>query len=77
MRYAPYLPGAKPCPYLQGNDEMLQGLDRKARYFVYCPLGERSARTALRMHELGFTQVSTLAGGLKAWLDAGLALPKP
>jgi rhodanese-related sulfurtransferase len=74
MRDAPYLSGAQPCPFLQGNDAVLQALDREGKYFVYCPLGERAARTAARMHELGFTTVATLAGGLYAWQKAGLSL---
>lgn len=74
MRSTPYLTGAQPCPYLQGNEQQLQALDRAGKYFVYCPLGERSARTAARMAQLGFTTVATLAGGLQAWQQAGLSL---
>ena len=40
-------------------------------YVVYCMSGGRSALAAHRMREMGFEKVHTLAGGLKAWLEAG------
>ena len=45
------------------------------RHFVfYCASGIRSAMAAQRAMEMGLTDVVQLAGGLKAWKDAGFAL---
>ena len=39
---------------------------------VYCLTGGRSALSALNLQRMGFTQVRSLSGGIKAWTDAGL-----
>ena len=41
---------------------------------VYCLTGGRSALSALNLQRMGFTQVRSLSGGIKAWTDAGLPL---
>ncbi len=38
---------------------------------LYCALGGRSRQAAVKMHELGFPQISILKGGLNAWLTEG------
>ena len=38
---------------------------------LYCARGPRSALSAWRLKQMGFVQVSYLAGGLEAWLEAG------
>jgi rhodanese-related sulfurtransferase len=37
---------------------------------LYCASGGRSALAAQRLQEMGFTHVSHLGGGLKAWKEA-------
>jgi rhodanese-related sulfurtransferase len=43
---------------------------------VYCDRGMRSTSAAGPLTKLGFTNVQSLRGGLRAWKDAGLPLQK-
>lgn len=52
--------------------DALQGRDRPL--LVYCLSGGRSALAACSLQELGFTHVRSLAGGVKAWSEAGRPL---
>lgn len=45
--------------------------DRGKNYLVYCRAGNRSARTAEMMAADGFPEVSTMDGGITAWIEAG------
>jgi rhodanese-related sulfurtransferase len=44
---------------------------------VYCRSGGRSAVSADVLSKMGYTNVSSLAGGVTAWEAAGLPLDKP
>ena len=48
----------------------LEGLDQSKPYVVHCKLGGRSAQAVKQMQAAGFTNVSNLAGGIMAWIDA-------
>ena len=39
---------------------------------VYCRTGSRAALAAQSLKRLGFSDVSSIAGGITAWTDAGL-----
>jgi molybdopterin/thiamine biosynthesis adenylyltransferase/rhodanese-related sulfurtransferase len=39
---------------------------------LYCGIGQRSALAAVALHQLGYTSVVSLAGGVEAWKAAGL-----
>jgi rhodanese-related sulfurtransferase len=55
------------------DDDWLRGLPRTHRILVYCVHGgERSTKAAEAIAALGFP-VSTLEGGLQAWIEAGYA----
>jgi rhodanese-related sulfurtransferase len=43
---------------------------------VYCEVGNRSTSAAAALRKHGFTHVFNLAGGMKAWRDAGLPVEK-
>jgi rhodanese-related sulfurtransferase len=43
---------------------------------AYCDRGNRSRTAASALGKLGFTEVFTLHGGLRAWSDAGMPLEK-
>jgi rhodanese-related sulfurtransferase len=43
---------------------------------VYCETGNRSANAAAALRKQGFERVFNLAGGMKAWQDAGLPVEK-
>jgi len=45
----------------------------KAPIVCYCGGGKRSALAAESLQRMGYTNVSSLVGGFKAWKDAGLA----
>ena len=40
--------------------------------YLMCRSGARSALAALSLHQMGFRQVYSVAGGFQAWLDSGL-----
>ena len=48
------------------------GLSREQKILVMCSSGDRSEHQAQRLAKLGFTDVATVVGGLKAWREASL-----
>ena len=44
---------------------------RDAHVVVYCASGNRSALVADTMRQMGYADVSSLAGGFRAWAEAG------
>jgi molybdopterin/thiamine biosynthesis adenylyltransferase/rhodanese-related sulfurtransferase len=75
---AGHLAGAVLVPRAQLEAE-IEGVvpDRDARVILYCATGKRSARGAATLHELGYTNVVSLAGGYTAWQAAGLPTVSP
>jgi len=57
-----------------GFAENVRILDKEKQYAVYCASGVRSGKAAEIMRKNGFTNVYTLAGGIKSWKDKGLPL---
>jgi len=64
--------GAATIDYLSPSfrDEISK-LDRGKSYLVYCRTGHRTNGALNVMRELGFTNVSVLAGGITKWKEAG------
>ena len=72
--------------HLEGSTEMdyyapdfkdkLSKLDKTAKYLIYCRSGKRSAATLKIMQDLGFTDIHDIAGGINAWIAAGLPIVK-
>jgi len=56
---------------------LINGLDKKKTYFIYCAGGVRSAKTAEVMESMDFEKVYTLDGGFNAWKAAGLPVKEP
>ena len=54
----------------QARDARLQ--DRSRQIITTCGLGNLAALGARLLKEMGFTNVSYMEGGMKAWKDAGL-----
>ena len=46
--------------------------DRSRQVITTCGLGNRAAMGASLLKEMGFTNVSYMEGGMRAWKDAGL-----
>ncbi len=45
--------------------------DKQAAIVLYCGGGYRSALAAMNVQEMGYTNVRSMAGGFKAWKQAG------
>jgi adenylyltransferase/sulfurtransferase len=44
---------------------------RTAHVIIYCASGNRSAFAADTLQEMGYRNVASLAGGIRAWMEAG------
>jgi molybdopterin/thiamine biosynthesis adenylyltransferase/rhodanese-related sulfurtransferase len=51
--------------------------DRDREIIVYCAGGVRSALGARSLTELGYTHVSSMAGGFRSWKNAGYPFERP
>ena len=52
--------------------------DKNSEIILYCGGGYRSALSAANLQEMGYTKVLSMAGGIKAWRQAGYPLePSP
>ena len=69
--------GAKNLPLGQLEDKLAQLVKSKTSQVVMvCQVGARSARAAATARKLGFENVQSLAGGLKAWQAASMPVEK-
>jgi rhodanese-related sulfurtransferase len=50
--------------------------DKKAELILYCGGGFRSALSADNIQKMGYTNVSSMAGGWRAWQEAGAPVEK-
>lgn len=50
--------------------------DRSRPIITTCILGPLGALGGKLLHDMGFTDISILAGGVQAWMDAGLPMAK-
>ncbi len=48
--------------------------DTDAEIVLYCGGGYRSVLAAVSLMEMGYTRVASMAGGIKAWRQAGLPI---
>ncbi|MEA3417983.1 MAG: rhodanese-like domain-containing protein [Campylobacterota bacterium] len=48
--------------------------DKKARIVVYCCTGKRGNLAAKTLREMGYTNVYSLKGGIRKWVDDGYPL---
>jgi molybdopterin/thiamine biosynthesis adenylyltransferase/rhodanese-related sulfurtransferase len=51
--------------------------DHSQRVILYCASGNRSARAADQLHELGYENAASVRGGIKAWEADGLPIVMP
>lgn len=56
-------------------DSRVAQYDKSKPIFVYCLSGGRSAKAAIKLAELGFTEVYEMDGGILKWNAAGLSKP--
>jgi phage shock protein E len=73
-----FLDGARNIDFNSSSFERaLDSLDHSKRYFVYCKIGKRSGKAEEMMKAKGFQNVTSMDGGLDAWIAAGLPIRKP
>jgi sulfur-carrier protein adenylyltransferase/sulfurtransferase len=73
-----YIPGATWIPRGKLELRIEDAVpDRDQEVVLYCAGGNRSALAAKSLKELGYSRVSSLAGGYGAWKRAGLPTLKP
>ncbi|MBI4442571.1 MAG: sulfurtransferase [Acidobacteria bacterium] len=71
------LPGALHlCKGILERDIETTVPDSNAQVVLYCRGGYRSALAAEALQKMGYTQVSSLAGGWRGWVEAGLPTEK-
>ncbi|MGV1044644.1 rhodanese-like domain-containing protein [Limnohabitans sp.] len=69
--------GAKNLPLGELEAKLAQVVKNKATPVVMvCQVGARSARAAVAAQKLGYENVQSLAGGLKAWQAASMPVEK-
>ncbi|MDN3987336.1 rhodanese-like domain-containing protein [Zwartia vadi] len=70
---AGHIPQARSIP---ANDieKKAANLPKNKPLIVVCDFGRTAGAAAVRLRALGFTQVSVLGGGMRAWSTAGLPL---
>jgi rhodanese-related sulfurtransferase len=72
-----HLPNALHIPLSQLGSRGQELARHTARPVVaYCASGNRSRMAAGRLAKLGFKEIYNLAGGFRAWKDAGLPVEK-
>jgi sulfur-carrier protein adenylyltransferase/sulfurtransferase len=64
-----------PAEVVERADEVAP--DTSRRVLTYCASGNRSARAADALQDLGYENVASVAGGIKAWEAAGLPVIAP
>lgn len=50
---------------------------RDLKIVLYCKSSGRAALAACALHDMGYLQVKSIAGGIDAWVLAGKATVKP
>ena len=58
-----------PRGLIEQNIERVASRDKKV--IIYCASGNRSALAADSLREMGYEDVATMAGGFRAWVEAG------
>ena len=75
-----HLPGAVNIPrgmleFRISNEPQLQNLSRPI--VVYCKTSGRAALCAAALHDMGYLNVVSIAGGFDAWAAAGKPVARP
>jgi rhodanese-related sulfurtransferase len=69
--------GAKNLPLAQVDEKLAQLVKNKSTHVIMvCQVGARSARAAAAARKLGYENVQSLSGGLRAWVAASMPTEK-
>jgi rhodanese-related sulfurtransferase len=52
-------------------------VSRDLKIVLYCKTSGRAALAAGSLHDMGYLDVKSIAGGIDAWVDAGKPVAKP
>jgi len=66
-----YIPGAVHISRGTLEGKIERAAARDAKVVLYCSSGNRSLLAGDVMRQMGYEDVSSLAGGIRAWVDAG------
>ena len=69
-----HLPGALHLGYNHLDLGVVKDVDKSRPIIVYCTVGYRSERAAIKLRKAGFSKVYNLYGSLYAWKLAGFPL---
>lgn len=64
-----HIENAKYVGYDHFQLETLKSIDKKQKIVVYCSVGYRSEKISEKLKQAGFTDVSTLYGGIFEWVN--------
>ncbi|HVX38307.1 MAG TPA: rhodanese-like domain-containing protein [Gemmatimonadaceae bacterium] len=65
------IPGAEHISRGQLETNVEARIPRDAHVVIYCASGNRSAFAAETLQEMGYTNVASMAGGIRGWMEAG------
>ena len=69
--------GAKNLPLAQVDEKLAQLVKNKSTHVIMvCQVGARSSRAAAAARKLGYDNVHSLSGGLRAWVAASMPTEK-
>ncbi len=72
-----HINGAQNIDFLNADfPEKIAQLDKSTHYVVYCGSGRRSSKATALMEKMGFSNITDVDGGVKAWKAANLPLSK-
>jgi rhodanese-related sulfurtransferase len=66
-----HIPGAVLIPRAEIEARVEETIPRDRKVVIYCATGNRSALAASVMQGMGYTDVASMTGGIRAWADAG------
>ena len=66
-----HIPGAVLVPLADVEEKVESAVPRDSKVVVYCASGNRSALAADTMQQMGYSDVASMAGGIRGWADAG------
>jgi sulfur-carrier protein adenylyltransferase/sulfurtransferase len=65
------IPGAVVIPRGVLEQHIERAAARQQKVILYCASGNRSALAADMLQQMGYTDVASMAGGIRAWVDSG------
>lgn len=66
-----HIPGALFIPRGVLEQNIERAVSRERKIILYCASGNRSALAAEVLLQMGYTDVASMSGGIRGWVDAG------